>query len=300
MNVTIPPSTAIAFKNHVTKICDLVELDRGDKSKLPKKLLKYVEKDWYNAIEEGFTTEDAQQRAIERLGDVESVARSLSEKDLIRFFLDEDGRPVRLLVILFFCWGEAFANYRLAHKSIDVTAALMIPENLGKLVVTMAGFYFIVRLPFFWRLATGFFDTYVLAHPSNLSDRRHDDPKPNPALPAIRNCLRAVGLVLAFALWFYATRRTLVLFVEPFINLNTFWNANFWTKPGFHFSAWYYVFTLLLLAFMGIMAMLAALVEIFDWPKAKREGHAALTWIFYIMPSRVSAHFFARNSKSGG
>jgi hypothetical protein len=279
---TIPPGTAWEFEKYVSEICDRAEIDREDKVLLAYELQTHLQEAWRDGIDENLTTDDAQQRAIERLGSVESVARSLKEKDWRQFIWWNDARPMRFFVILAFCCAESWFDGMVfagsTHNRKDVlTVLLTISDNLGKIVVVLAGLYFIARLRLFW---AAFIGAVVVI--SRWLSRRFPLELAEKLAEAEQKLIGRGGIVdralvttawCGIALYCICTYRTWAFFIKQLVHLDYFCSHLIWAQPRIQFEladCWVLGMLMYLLVF-GIMAILAALIEIFDLPRFKRK-----------------------------
>jgi len=105
----VPPAASFAFEQIVSKVCDAAKVDYNERPYVARELQNHLESFWRREIENGLSTDDAQQQALASFGRVEDVARNLRQPLWKRLLFFERYRAERF--ITFLCIGVAIGFF---------------------------------------------------------------------------------------------------------------------------------------------------------------------------------------------
>ena len=233
---------------------------------------------WREGDRQGLSTDQAQKRAIELFGSVESVARSLNEQDLRALLLHESARPFRvnIIVLYFFALFSSRSMIDSFSDNAESASRISIPDNFYRLILTLACFYFVGHFEEFWSGIRAIFRDWFRVNALDVERTEKEKCSFNLPVTVLKWLVLLAGAYFSFD--------ALALFFYPFSAIKNLWDHHLWTKADFTLHDMALMVVLTVLIPLGIFAFLSALSEIFDWPGQKRERRKVVMWCFYTLP----------------
>jgi hypothetical protein len=251
MSTRVPPATSLVFADLANQVCDRAKVDEEDRRGIAYELQTHLEGSWRDFIESGLTTGQAEERAISRFGNLDSIARSYREPFPRRLLVQRNTQTARLLIILV-CFALADSiRPEIEHSlnNIHPDWLVAIPDGLGVFIGTLAVLYFFARFR-----------------------------------PKFLNRYRAFSFLkwtpLAWFVW-KGEFSALAVLVYPVIGIPFLLQTHHWTRADLNADMITVVSILLILIPLGFLALTAALAEVFDWPRFKRQRNKLVTWLLY-------------------
>lgn len=278
MSATIPPAFDLAFQKLANDVCDRAAVDREDRVRLAYELQTHLQELWREGESQGLSKELALERAVELFGSVESVARSLNGHDLRALLLHESARPTRVNIIALYFFMLFFNRSMIESFSVNAETAnrISIPDNFNRLLLTLAGFYFVCHFGEYWSDVRAIFRDWFRVKVLDVEMTEKEKSSINQPLTVFKWLVLLAGA--------YVSYDALMLFFYPFHAIKILWTNHLWTKADFTLHDIALMVVLTLLIPLGIFAFLSASSEIFDWPRQKRERKKIVTWCFYTLP----------------
>ena len=110
----IPPAVNEVFVQIASQVCDRARMDYDEWLVNSQELAFHLQERWREGVQNGLSTEDAQERAISLFGDPVEVAKSLRKPWLQRLLYFKRFRPQRygffILAFFFYTWFAIVDN----------------------------------------------------------------------------------------------------------------------------------------------------------------------------------------------
>jgi hypothetical protein len=145
--IRIPPAVQLTFERVAYRVCLLAKLDHDEWQFQVLELKAHLQSRWREGIEQGLSTDQAEERALQMFGELQTVAKSLRKPWLVRLLQYKNMRSERLLVFLsayvFYAWMQVLdVHYRHYLNNEDVSLdQVMLPFNWGFFTEGMGTFF---------------------------------------------------------------------------------------------------------------------------------------------------------------
>jgi hypothetical protein len=296
--LTIPPATDLAFQIYVSEICDRAEIDREDRVLQAYEFQTHLHEAWREGFKEGLTSDQAQQRAIERFGSVESVARSLGGNELKALILNENDRTLRLVAFIVYCVLVFLVRVLVQDPPNAMQTIASIPEFVGEGFVAVAIFYLVVRI---WRMGLSmdnFLKVHVISPMLMMIQTRFPDfyDRWRPVFALVGRGSGNPSVIFKYAL---ILLQVAGLFLALYLTRNFMKDFIIWPYKAFILQwgrripaceDWHYLWMCGWLSMVWVQAVTILIVgaELFEWWRDKRfSNNKYLHWLFYIFPGEM-------------
>jgi len=174
----IPPAVQLTFERVAYRVCLLAKLDHDEWQFQVLELKAHLQSRWREGVDQGLSTDQAEERALRMFGDLQTVAKSLRKPWLVRLLRYKNMRSERLLVFLsayvFYAWMQVLdVHYRHYMNNQDVNLdQVMLPFSWGFFTEGM-GTFFVGMLAVVSVLAVQWRPVFAKSHWKTLSQIRY-------------------------------------------------------------------------------------------------------------------------------